>query len=68
MAVTGSEITYVGGDAGARQLIGPTTRVTDLEGKLMLPSFHDAHVHLMGGGLLETGCDPDECHHPHPDS
>ena len=55
--MTGSEITYVGGDAGARQLIGPTTRVTDLEGKLMLPGFHDAHVHLMGGGLLDTGCD-----------
>ena len=56
VAVTGNEITYVGDNAAARQLIGPSTRVTDLEGNLMLPGFHDSHVHLMFGGILETGC------------
>ena len=56
VAVVGSEITYVGGNAGARELIGPKTRVTDLEGKLLLPGFHDSHVHLMFSGFLETGC------------
>ena len=55
-AVANGEISYVGDNAGARKLIGPETRVTDLEGKLLLPGFHDSHVHLMYGGLVETGC------------
>jgi predicted amidohydrolase YtcJ len=56
VVVVGSEITYVGGNEGARDLIGPETRVTNLKGKLLLPGFHDSHVHLMFGGLVETGC------------
>jgi len=57
VAVIGSEIAYVGSNEGVQELIGPSTRVTDLEGKLMLPGFHDSHVHLMFGGMLETRCD-----------
>jgi len=55
-AVVDGEIVYVGGNDGARELIGSDTRVIDLEGKLLLPGFHDAHVHLMYGGFVETRC------------
>ena len=55
-AVADGEILYVGGNAEARELIGPDTRVTDLAGKLLLPGFHDSHVHLMYGGMLENRC------------
>ncbi len=55
-AVVGGEISFVGGNDDARRLIGPDTQVTDLAGKLLLPGFHDAHIHLMSGGMLETEC------------
>ena len=55
-AVADGEISSVGGNDGARALIGPNTRLTDLNGKLLLPGFHDSHVHLLDGGLLEARC------------
>jgi len=45
VAVRGGRILYVGTDAGAKGFAGPSTRVLDLEGKMVLPGFHDAHVH-----------------------
>lgn len=32
-------------------------RVLDLEGKMVLPGFHDAHAHPVYGGLLLNRCD-----------
>lgn len=49
-------IVYVGSDAGVMPWIGPQTRVTDLQGKMVLPGFHDSHVHLVGGGLELVEC------------
>ena len=31
--------------AGARNLVGPRTRVIDRAGELVVPGFQDAHVH-----------------------
>src|SRR5215471_14022241 len=45
VAVRGGRIVYVGGDAGARAFVGPTTRVVPLAGRMLLPGFQDAHVH-----------------------
>lgn len=55
-AVRGDEIIYVGSNSGAEALIGPDTQVHNLTGRMLLPGFHDSHVHLLGGGMLETGC------------
>ena len=33
---------------------GPTTRVLDANGKLVLPGFNDSHVHLVSGGMQLT--------------
>ena len=51
VAVRAGRIVYVGTDAGLARWIGPETRSIDLAGKMLLPGFHDAHVHLVGGGI-----------------
>jgi predicted amidohydrolase YtcJ len=56
VAVSRGRIRYVGTDAGARSLQGPETRVLDLEGAMVLPGLHDAHVHLADGGLAPLLC------------
>ena len=45
LAVTGDRISYVGTDAGARELVGPRTRLIDLDHRMLLPGFQDSHVH-----------------------
>ena len=37
--------------------IGPETRIIELSGKMLLPGFHDSHVHLVGGGIELAECD-----------
>ena len=45
LAVSGDHISYVGTDAGVRELVGPHTRVIDLNHRMLLPGFQDSHVH-----------------------
>ncbi len=45
VAITGGQIVFVGSDIGAESHIGPETIVIDLEGKMVLPGFVDAHAH-----------------------
>jgi predicted amidohydrolase YtcJ len=49
VAVTNGRIVFVGTDAAAAAWIGPSTRVVDLSGKMLLPAFHDSHVHPRDG-------------------
>lgn len=44
-------LVYVGKEESLDAFIGPGTRVVDLEGRLVLPAFHDAHVHPVTAGL-----------------
>jgi predicted amidohydrolase YtcJ len=57
VAVRGDRIVYVGTDDGARAFIGPATRVEDLSGRLLLPAFHDSHVHPLTSGVELAKCD-----------
>ena len=57
VAVREGRIVYVGTDAGLAPWIGPQTRRIDLQGKMLLPGFHDSHVHLVGGGIELGECD-----------
>ncbi len=56
VAIRGVEIAAVGSNEDIAALIGPNTRVIELTGKMMLPGFHDAHIHSMMGGQMLTGC------------
>lgn len=56
LAVRGGRIEAVGGEQDTAALIGPNTRVIDLQGRLVLPAFHDAHTHPVWGGLSHSRC------------
>jgi predicted amidohydrolase YtcJ len=53
-------IIYVGFDDGADDLRGPATRVIDLGGKMLMPSFQDAHIHPIMSGLDALAVDLSE--------
>jgi predicted amidohydrolase YtcJ len=53
----GGDIAAIGTDAEIHALIGASTRVLDLRGRLAIPSFSDAHVHAVGGGFERLNCD-----------
>ncbi|MFY9552011.1 MAG: amidohydrolase [Thermoanaerobaculia bacterium] len=57
VAVSGGRVVFVGTDAAARGRVGPKTRVVDLGGKMVLPAFHDSHVHPVSGGVEALECD-----------
>lgn len=50
VGVRDDKIIYVGFDDGVGALRGPDTHVVDLGGKMLMPSFQDAHVHPLGAG------------------
>jgi predicted amidohydrolase YtcJ len=50
IAVSSGRIVAVGSQRTVRGYIGPSTRVIDARGRLVLPGFNDAHVHFMGIG------------------
>ena len=54
VAVTGSEIIYVGDSDGVEALVGAATERRDLAGKLLLPGFIDSHMHPVTGGAYAT--------------
>jgi hypothetical protein len=57
VAIRSGRIVFVGTNAGARPWIGPKTRVVDLAGRMVIPSFQDAHVHPISGGIEMGQCD-----------
>jgi hypothetical protein len=50
LAARGEVLIAVGSNAEIRKLIGPSTRVTDLSGKLAIPGFIEGHGHFLGLG------------------
>jgi predicted amidohydrolase YtcJ len=50
VAVLGDRIVAVGANADVEAWRGPGTKVIDAGGKLLLPGFNDAHLHLVSGG------------------
>jgi predicted amidohydrolase YtcJ len=54
VAIAGGRIVYVGTVAAAGSWSGPETTIIDLEGRALLPGFHDCHIHAVGGALYGT--------------
>ena len=50
VAMRGDRIIAVGRTAEIRRLVGPTTRVIDLRGRLAIPGFIEGHGHYTGLG------------------
>jgi predicted amidohydrolase YtcJ len=60
VAVKGGRIVYVGDFAGTDTLIGAKTKVVELSGRMLLPAFHDSHVHPVTTGLRLSECALDD--------
>jgi predicted amidohydrolase YtcJ len=57
VAVRDGEIVYVGDTEGAGRLADSDTEVLDLGGKMLMPGFHDSHVHILIGKYTDEYCD-----------
>jgi len=57
VAVAGGRIIYVGNDRGALALADARTRVVDLGGRMLMPSFQDSHVHPIRAGMQALAVD-----------
>jgi predicted amidohydrolase YtcJ len=51
VAIWRDRIVAVGSDDELKSLIGPKTKIIQLQGRRVLPGFSDSHVHLLNGGL-----------------
>ncbi|MEM1433208.1 MAG: amidohydrolase [Pseudomonadota bacterium] len=56
MAIRDGHITHVGSTEEISQLAGPRTDVVNLDGKMLLPGFHDTHIHPIAA-ITESMCD-----------
>jgi predicted amidohydrolase YtcJ len=56
VAIRAGRIVYVGTDQGVAAYVTPATRVVDLKGKMVLPSFQDVHIHPISAGIQANSC------------
>jgi len=56
IAIREGRIVYVGSDDGLVPFIGPSTKVTDLQGRFLMPGLIDGHMHPLEGGLVLRKC------------
>jgi len=54
VGILDSEIIFVGTNERAKKIIGSETKVVDINGKMLLPGFHDVHCHPDQGGVMFT--------------
>jgi predicted amidohydrolase YtcJ len=57
VAVWQGRVLATGSDAAIASLIGPSTRVVDLDGKFATPGLNDAHLHLVSLGMTMSWVD-----------
>ena len=57
VAVRGRNILAVGTEVEVAAAAGAGPRVIDLDGRMLLPGFVEAHIHPLLGGLLTSGVD-----------
>ena len=57
IAVLGNKIIFVGKDSETKKFIGAKTKIIDAKGKVIIPGFNDAHVHILGMGNLFSTVD-----------
>jgi predicted amidohydrolase YtcJ len=59
VAVVGNRIVAVGNDATMEQYIGFSTKIIELNGRMLLPGFIDAHIHPVLGSERLNECSAD---------
>jgi predicted amidohydrolase YtcJ len=61
LAVSAGRVVAAGTDDEIRALAGSGTEIEGLGGSVVVPGFHDAHIHLADGSLALTGLDLRDC-------
>ncbi len=61
IAIKGNRILQVGTTEEIKKLINEKSTVINLEGRLMIPGFNDAHIHFLGGSIGLTEVDLNNC-------
>ena len=59
VAIRDGRIVYVGSNEGVAAFIGPSTKVTDLTGRFLMPGLVDGHMHPLEAGLKLRKCSLD---------
>ena len=54
LAIKKNKIISIGNNISARNYIGPKTKVINLKGKMVLPSFSYCHMYPLGSSLIES--------------
>jgi predicted amidohydrolase YtcJ len=54
VVITDGVITFVGSDADAQKFETDSAQVIDLNGKMLMPGFHDVHMHPIESGSENT--------------
>jgi predicted amidohydrolase YtcJ len=57
VAIKDGRIVFVGSDEDAQAHIGKDTKLVELEGRLVVPGFQDAHIHPISAGVEANACD-----------
>jgi len=57
IGLQGNTILAAGSSESVMQWAGPETVLLDLAGRVVIPGFHDAHIHLYHGSLSSLGPD-----------
>ncbi|HEY9679812.1 MAG TPA: amidohydrolase [Drouetiella sp.] len=60
LAVKDGKFVFVGEDKPALRLVGPATKVLQMHGEMILPGFHDSHIHPIDSGIELSQCRLDE--------
>ncbi len=61
LAVADGRIIATGSSVSIEEFRGSATDVVDLNGQVVLPGFHDLHVHPLFGGIMYSGADHTNC-------
>ncbi len=56
VAIKDGRIVYVGDNEAAGRWLGRSTEIVDLAGQMLLPGFHDSHIHIMIGVMADLEC------------
>ena len=57
VAIKNGMIIFVGDDDGIGAYIGDETEIVDLVGQMLLPGFHDSHIHILTEVMSDEECD-----------
>lgn len=56
VAIRSGRIICVGTNEEMAPCIGPSTRIVDLGGKMLMPAFQDVHIHPISAGIEVNSC------------